>query len=78
MINWAGTRRAFAIALLTAKNFISHRNLGSRARVTSFLSLRQPADSQWEIRAYADCMAELAEPIVAESFAAFKNNDGSF
>jgi len=43
-----------------------------------FLSLRQPADSQWEIRAYADCMAELAEPIVAESFAAFKANGQTF
>ena len=43
-----------------------------------FLSLRQPADSQWEIRAYADCLAELAEPIVAESFASFKANGHTF
>jgi thymidylate synthase (FAD) len=43
-----------------------------------FLSLRQPFDAQWEIRAYADCLAELAEPIVSEAFAAFKANDSSF
>jgi thymidylate synthase (FAD) len=43
-----------------------------------FLSLRQPADAQWEIRAYADCLAELAEPIVAEAFQAFKEHGNSF
>jgi len=43
-----------------------------------FLSLRQPSDAQWEIRAYADVLAELAEPIVSEAFAAFKANDSSF
>jgi thymidylate synthase (FAD) len=43
-----------------------------------FLSLRQPADAQWEIRAYADCMAKLAEPIVAEAFEAFRAHDNSF
>ena len=43
-----------------------------------FLSLRLPADSQWEIRAYADVMARIAEPIVPEAFDAFYANGKTF
>ena len=43
-----------------------------------FLSLRLPEDSQWEIRAYADHMAEIAEPIVPEAFDAFYENGQTF
>ena len=43
-----------------------------------FLSLRMPADSQGEIRAYADHMAKIAEAIVPEAFDAFYANGKSF
>ena len=37
-----------------------------------------PADSQGEIRAYADHMAKIAEAIVPEAFDAFYANGKSF
>lgn len=43
-----------------------------------FLSLRQPGDAQTEIQAYANVLAELAEPIVFEAFQAFKEHGNSF
>ena len=48
------------------------------ASLLHFLSLRLPEDSQWEIRAYADHMAEIAEPIVPEAFDAFYENGQTF
>lgn len=43
-----------------------------------FLSLRLPSDSQWEIRAYAQAIYEIAQPIVPETFEAFALHQEQF
>jgi len=74
----AGVSKEQARGILPTCHYTSFVWTCSLQALLHFLSLRQPADAQWEIRAYADCMAKAAEPIVSESFEAFKVNGQSF
>ena len=74
----AGVSKEQARGILPTCHYTSFVWTCSLQALLHFLSLRQPEDAQWEIRAYADCMADLASPIVFESFDAFKANGNSF
>ena len=74
----AGVSKEQARGILPTCHYTSFVWTCSLQALLHFLSLRMPADAQWEIRAYADTMARIAEPIVPEAFDAFYANDKSF
>lgn len=74
----AGVSKEQARGILPTCHYTSFVWTCSLQAMLHFLSLRLPSDSQWEIRAYADCMARIAEPIVQEAFDAFYENGKSF
>jgi thymidylate synthase (FAD) len=74
----AGVSKEQARGILPTCHYTSFVWTCSLQALLHFLSLRLPPDSQWEIRAYADHMADIAEPIVPEAFDAFYANDKSF
>jgi thymidylate synthase (FAD) len=74
----AGVSKEQARGILPACHYTSFVWTCSLQALLHFLSLRMPADAQWEIRAYADTMARIAEPIVPEAFDAFYANGKSF
>lgn len=60
----AGVSKEQARGVLPVSHYTSFVWTCSLQALLHFLSLRQPEDAQWEIRAYADSMAEIAECIV--------------
>lgn len=74
----AGVSKEQARGILPVCHYTSFVWTCSLQALLHFLSLRLPADAQWEIRAYADTMARIAEPIVPEAFDAFYANGKSF
>lgn len=74
----AGVSKEQARGILPTCHYTSFVWTCSLQALLHFLSLRLPEDSQWEIRAYADHMAEIAEPIVPEAFDAFYENGQTF
>ena len=74
----AGVSKEQARGILPTCHYTSFVWTCSLQALLHFLSLRVPADAQWEIRAYADTMARIAEPIVPEAFDAFYANGKTF
>ena len=74
----AGVSKEQARGILPTCHYTSFVWTCSLQALLHFLSLRMPADAQWEIRAYADTMARIAEPIVPEAFDAFYANGKTF
>ena len=74
----AGVSKEQARGILPTCHYTSFVWTCSLQALLHFLSLRLPEDSQWEIRAYADHMAKIAEPIVPEAFDAFYENGQTF
>lgn len=74
----AGVSKEQAREILPMSTYTSFVWTCSLQALLHFLSLRQPGDAQSEIQAYANVLAELAEPIVFEAFQAFKVNGSSF
>lgn len=74
----AGVCKEQARGILPVCTYTSFVWTCSLQALLHFLSLRMPADAQWEIRAYADTMARIAESIVPEAFDAFYANGKSF
>lgn len=74
----AGVSREQARGILPTCHYTSFVWTCSLQALLHFLSLRQPGDAQGEIQAYANVLAELAEPIVSEAFTAFRTHGNSF
>lgn len=74
----AGAAREMARMVLPQSLYSSFYATCNLRSLRHFLTLRQASDAQQEIRAYADGMRQLAEPLFPLSFAAFDEfSDGS-